>query len=287
MKWKYTILPEPLHPVADLTIEYFIKHRGVRSSTIQIEQPLAPDVRFRPTFTARTSDHYTLCVEVAEEVYTNSRDEFVLTCLSKALPVKLFISIPTNTKDPGYSQKLQTARSRGVGVIEIDEHSTNVIQEALPLYLSGVRQIDVKTFPAKLREALVKAETTFRNSSPEKGCATIYEEIESICRIAGQKTHDAGHWKQQTNFNFQKDPWAKLMQLMEDHLDINLAKCPDLSRALIARIHGLTTYRNDSGHKPANAKALINRNRQLRTRFEGAVDVLSDLVAAVKPLRVL
>src|SRR5437868_2398811 len=108
-------MPEPLHPVADLTIGYFVNHRGVRSSSIKIEQPIVPDIRFRPTFTAKTSDHYTLCVEVAEEVYTNSRDEFVLTCLARALPVKLFISIPKNTKDPGYSQKLQTARSRGVG----------------------------------------------------------------------------------------------------------------------------------------------------------------------------
>src|SRR5690242_11317386 len=107
MKRNYTILPEPLHPIADLAIAYFIKRRGVRAATIKTEHPIAPDVPYRPTFTGKTSDHYILCVEVAESAYTPSLNDFVLTCRDRGMPVKLFIAIPKDIKDPDYSQKLK------------------------------------------------------------------------------------------------------------------------------------------------------------------------------------
>jgi len=122
---------------------------------------------------------------------------------------------------------------------------------------------------------------------PDKACALVFDEIENISRAAGKKTHDTGCWKQSVTFKFESGPWAALMELWGDNLDFKKAKCPALTKAFIARIHGVTPHRNESGHKPKDAAALMKRDRELRTRFEGAVDLLTDLIAVVKPLRII
>jgi hypothetical protein len=105
--------------------------------------------------------------------------------------------------------------------------------------------------------------------------------------MAGKKTHDAGCWKQSVTAKFESASWAALMELMGDNLDSKKAKCPALTKAFIARIHGITPHRNESGHKPRDANALMKRDRELRTRFESAIDLLTDLLIAVRPLRII
>jgi hypothetical protein len=291
MRHKYNILPEPLHPIADSTIAYFVKRRGVSPTTIKIEQPVETNIPlpFRPTFCAKTTDHYFLCVEVAESPYNNSLDAFVLNCMNQGLPVKLFIAIPNGTRDPDYGPKLNLAKSRGVGVIEIGERSVSVVQEALSLSLAGVRPVPAEEFPPKLREGLSRAETLFRSGGPDKACSVIFDEIESICRNMGEKANDNGYWRSSTsvNFRFATGSWAKLMQLLSMEFDAKKAKCPRLTPAFLARIHGITPHRNESGHKPRSEAELTRRDRELRTRFESAVDLLRDFVVAARPLRLL
>jgi len=59
----------------------------------------------------------------------------------------------------------------------------------------------------------------------------------------------------------------------------------ELKKNLLIRVAALTDHRNDAGHKPKNRAALIARDRELRTRFEHAVDVLRDFANATRPLR--
>ncbi len=288
MKYTYTILPESLHPIADQTANYFIMKRGVRATNIKVEQPIDIELPLRPTFTAKTRYHHTLCIEVSEFAYNSSLDTFVLKCMNQGLPIKLFIAIPKGTHDPEYSRRLSTAKARGVGVLEVNEKSVDVVQEAIALSLAGVRPIAVQEFPAKLRESLTRAETMFRDGSPDKACSLIFDEIENICRAVARKTYDEGHWTGgAVNFRFETDPWANLMQLMGARLNAKQANCPKLTAAFLARIHGVTPHRNESGHKPANAEVLKKRDRELRTRFESAVDLLGDLITAVKPVRLI
>jgi hypothetical protein len=47
-----------------------------------------------------------------------------------------------------------------------------------------------------------------------------------------------------------------------------------------------TEYRNETGHKPASLPKKIERDKQLRTRFESAMDELGRLIEAARPLRV-
>jgi hypothetical protein len=77
-----------------------------------------------------------------------------------------------------------------------------------------------------------------------------------------------------------------VLEFLKSHVDRTRVKCPELAPALINRLIAITPHRNDTGHKPASLKKLIQRDRQLRTRFETAVDDLQALVQAVQPLHV-
>ena len=126
--------------------------------------------------------------------------------------------------------------------------------------------------------------------TPAKGCALLYDEIESLSRRVANKTFQRGLWKtgETPEGNVDTRAWANVLDQLSDKLDFHScrASCPDLSRNLIAQIRGITGPRNESGHKPKRKSDLIKRDRRLRTRFESAADLLLDLSDAAKPLRV-
>ena len=281
----YKALAESLRSVADQAEIFFRKSRGV--SGFKVESAIHPEIGC-PTLHAQTRDHHLLCVEVSESPYPATLDRFVLDCVRLGLPVKLFIAVPkpTDPRPSGYDKELSRARDCGVGVVEIEGETIKVVQEPVPLSLSGLRQVDRKDFPQKYREMLAQAESTFRQGNPAKGCSEIYDEIESLSRRIAEKTLVKGMWISAPGpgFNFKKDAWANVVRTMIKRLDY--AKANQISESLLARILGLTSHRNDTNHKPANKKHLMRRDRELRTRFENAVDLLAELVNASRSLRV-
>jgi hypothetical protein len=60
--------------------------------------------------------------------------------------------------------------------------------------------------------------------------------------------------------------------------------CASLDKQMVQRIVGITTYRNQTGHKPRNIQDTMDRDSKLKTRFEAAVDLLLELVQAVGPI---
>jgi hypothetical protein len=136
---------------------------------------------------------------------------------------------------------------------------------------------------------LAEAESTFRNGSPAQGCLLIQQEIEQLSRKVAKKTHAKNLWRAlkpgvKAPPYTSKVPWAKIMEIMIDHIDPH--KCPTPDKSLLNRIAGMTSHRNESGHKPGTLKDLIKRDREARTRFESAVDTLFDLIQQSRHLRI-
>lgn len=285
MAYNYKILPTSLHVTATAAIEWFETHWGLRKKAIQLEQAIAADIELRPTFSVQTRDFHTLCIEVSEKAYASYLDKFVLDCVNKGLPVKLFVAIPKDTKYMEYAKDMKVARQRGVGVIEVDGTSGTVLQNALSLSLSGLRTLDVNLFPKRYRENLTQADQTFRDGSPDKACALVYDEIESLFRKMAAKMKDKGWWTPKNVKKVAKVPWARVIKDVDDNLDRTKCPCKGLTCVLMAQIYGITGHRNDSGHKPNSQKNLIKRDTQLRTRFESAVDLFQELVNATTPMR--
>jgi hypothetical protein len=259
---------------------------GISKGAVAVEQPIHSDVEIRPTFSAQTGDFHLLCIEVSGTAYANHLDACVVSCIRHGLAVKLYVAMPKGLKDPNFEQNIRAAKRAGVGLIEIDGASGTIIQNAQSLSVNMVRPIQVIQFPKKYRHNLMHAEQTFRDGTPEKACALIYDEIESLFRKVATKTHSKGWWANSNGWNIDTFAWARVIDDWSRHLDRGNCPCPSFTPAFAARLHGITTYRNESGHKPKDYKALIKRDQQLRTRFENAVDLFKELVEASKPLKV-
>jgi hypothetical protein len=280
------ILPASLHETADAAIEWFSKNWGLKRASIRVEEAFHPDVNFRPTFIANMDDGHVCCIEISQKIYSNTLDSVALDCWQKGLPVKIVVVTPKNPRDPNYSKKLKDAKRAGVGIFEIDRTSTIVVQQPLSLSLAGVRPIDPTEFPQHYRQNLQHAHQIFRDGEPNKACSLVYDELENACRRFAKKCFDKRLWANSGGLDITGVSWATLMGNIDRHLDRGNVVTRNVSHALISRIVGMTSHRNDSGHKPKNVKEVTRRDRELRTRFEAAIDLLKDFVDATKGFRI-
>jgi hypothetical protein len=278
MTYSYKILAPGLHETADAAINWFIEKWGLQQSRITIETPFDPDINFRPTFVAALADGHILCIEVAGNIYSNTLDSVVLDCLAKGLPVKLVVASP-KSKDPDYSTKLKSAKRAGVGVFEVDSQSGLMIQVPLSLSLAGLRSLELKDFPKRYRQPLQHAHQMFRDGEPSKACSLVYDELEGACRNLGKRCIKKGLWSSK-GLKVESDAWATVMRSLDQGLNRSDPHAKKITSALIARIIGITSHRNESGHKPKNLRERSRRDQELRTRFEGGVDLLKDLLNA-------
>jgi hypothetical protein len=283
----YVYLSNSLVPTAERAAQYFKDNHGINA--FRVEQELYPGLAYRPTLQALSADHYYLCIEVNESPYPGILEPVVLDCVTQGLPVKLYVAFPSDPVPADYKVRVDRARAHGVGVLELSPDRAQVIHPPLPLSLVSVRARAKNEFPPRYRTFLTDAENTFKSGSPAQACLLIQAEIEQLSRKVARKSKAKGFWRslrpnEKTPRLSDKTPWAKVMEMLLDHLDPN--KCGSPDRPLLNRIAGLTSHRNEAAHKPKTLKALIKRDREARTRFESAVDTFYDLIVATRHLQV-
>lgn len=285
---KFRHLSQTFHAMADAVVEYLQNERGIKGFVE--EEPIHKEVA-RPSLHAKTQDHHFLCLEFSETTpFPLSVERFAPNCSRLCLPVRVFVAVPSDTKDPDYNRDLNRAREWGVGVLTVDGNHVTVVQEPLALSLAGVRRIDMKKYPTKYRFPLSQAEVTFRQGNPAKGCSEVYDEIEALTRRIAKKTLKSGMWRASKTgaaipaIDLDKGPWANVIDVLMNQLDPGHP--PRIPKAQLAHVLGITPHRNETGHRPNSKEALIRRDTTLRTRFENAADTLLELIVASKPLRV-
>ncbi len=74
MTFSYRILSPGLHEAADAAIGWFMNDWGIARKAISIEDSFEDDVDFRPTFVVKLDDGHLLCVEVSENICSNTLD---------------------------------------------------------------------------------------------------------------------------------------------------------------------------------------------------------------------
>jgi hypothetical protein len=162
------------------------------------------------------------------------------------------------------------------------------VHSPLSLSLCALRNHDKQSFPLKYRYAITHGEEVFRSGEPAKGVSLIYDEVEDIIRKLAARVDKIGLWRtlkpgeKRPKYRLKKDSREKITKLLIDHVDFQRCKVP---QPLLGRVWGITPHRNDSAHKPTSMKTLIQRNTELRTRFETAADILRDLCVATSSLR--
>lgn len=288
----FNFLAQTLHSTADTVARYFRDQHGVTHIKAEIE--VESDIAYRPTLLGKTQDHYLLCVEVTDVGFSGALKDFVLACSARSLPVKCFMAIPKGVDDATFREIRRRTQEHGVGLVEAESNGCTMIHPAMPLSLYGVRKIDTKRFPPRYRQALSDAETVFRSGDPAKGCSRVYDEIERLTREIAKKVQGKGLWRpthvgeRRASPNLDTGSWRKVMDLLHGHLDYKRLRPQGgaLNTTLLGKVLGIVPHRNDTGHKPVSKAALIARDRQLRTRFEHAVDTFDELVRASKVLKI-
>src|SRR5580692_1036443 len=219
---KFRHLSQTFHAMADAVVEYLKTERGVRGFVE--EEAIHQDVA-RPSLYSKTTDHHFLCLEFSETTpFPLSVERFAPDCSRLGLPVRVFVAVPADSKDPGYHRDLKRAHDWGVGVLAVNGNDVAVVHEPVSLSLAGVRRIDKTKFPPKYRYALSQAEMTFRQGNPAKGCSEIYDEIEALTRRIAKKTKKSGMWKasrtgaQVPGINLEKDAWASVVDVLMNQL---------------------------------------------------------------------
>jgi molecular chaperone GrpE (heat shock protein) len=124
-----------------------------------------------------------------------------------------------------------------------------------------------------------------------KGCAIIYDEIEDISRTIIKKTKKKKMWRKlkpgekASKLDLDNGAWEKVLELFQSFYIVNKNKVADLTANLIHRIAASTAYRNESAHKPKTPEERTQRDREMRTRFESAADLLLDLLKVLDQLK--
>jgi hypothetical protein len=284
---KYRALAEGLIPVADAALKHLRETEGATRFRSEVE--VAPALAYRPTLLGECHDKSLIAVEVNDGAFTAPLDTFVVECQRLGVPIRLFIAIPETAPEKQQLQLLRQARTRGIGVLLESKRRIERLLPAVHLSLFGLRPIPMTKFPSQLVSRLTQAEESFRSGDPAKGCGRVYDLIERRTRSVALEVQTRSLWKaglsvkaKATEWYTKKGAWAKVLELISDSGDFEAmkrAKLP-IEKALWARVQGLVPDRNDTGHEPSTREELQERDRQLRTRFEHAVDTLLALTRA-------
>lgn len=283
----YRILPQQLHSIADSAKAFCREQWGISTNRIKDEEAIIDSIGYVTTLHAIMKDYHWLCIEVSENPFPAVLNEFILDCKTQALPVRLYVAIPGSSIS---GPELARGKRQGVGLMQVVDGETTIVQDALSLALTGLRSPDPRDFPPQYRQTISDAVATFRNGNPSKACAVLYEEIESVSRRIAAKALKKGCWNSKgggpPSGNIDAMPWANLLRMMMERFDPRQCNSPDLTSTLFGRLIGATPHRNESAHKPRSQSALKKRDSELRTRFESGSDLLRDLIRAARPLRI-
>lgn len=274
----YKILAPEQFEIADQVKKYLSGTMGL--SKIKVEESIDASLDYRPTFTAQSQDHHLICVDVSEALVNSTRANFISQCERQGRAVKFYVAI-ASTNYTDFAKDFKEAKRTGIGIIEVNllTNTYEILNQPLSLSLTGLRPFQMPDFPKKYRQTIMTAIELFKSGEPNKACSLIYDELESLTRKLAIKSYNAGEWSTTlTNPGHLKDrmAWASVIKHLRDDLNRS-GKYKVVTEAMMSRLHGVTTYRNDSGHKSNDTKALQKRDNQLRTRMESAIDLLHEL----------
>lgn len=287
----YSILGQDLHETANAAKQYFGKQYGAKGFKCETAIGTLP---LKPTWQARLASGYLLCIEVRESPFSSSLYHFVSECAAGGVPVRLWVAVPTSAAAPTFNAELKQARVLGIGVVQIGEDGDgHEFHRPVPLSLFGLARTDFNLVPARKRDELKSAESTFLDGSPGQGCQALCQELELVTRQFAEFTYKQGWWKQPkgggraSTIKFFKDPWASVLAQLEARIDTSCVKgkCPAFATHTIVRARGHTDWRNAVSHKPRSLIEVQKRDARLRTMFEATRDVLIEWYVITRHLR--
>lgn len=267
----YDYLSPELYETADAVHDYLINELGLRN--INIEKQIHPKIKYGPTFNAKTSRGYIICVEVAGTPYPGILDSFILDCIRRSLPIKLFVANPDHEFSREESRQEGRQADNGVGYLIFRDGDIIKLRDALELSLL-IPDIDMKKYPKKFRNAISDAKSTYQNGNPVKGVAEVCDEIEDLIRKTATKAKRKGKIPIHDNLDLNKGALAKLIKKLEEK--------KVLDHGVLTQCEIVKRIRNDSSHPPKDYNGRMKRHQKLKTNFQVSIDLLDELIVECK-----
>lgn len=274
----FVSLSEALRPMAKAVEKYFRESRGLQA--IKEEKPVV-GTKLVPFVQGKTVEGEFVCIDFSEDKAFPPTVSSLVKSLSDAqIPARVYIALPAEASNGRYGQEFQEAKREGVGILLVDaDGNVSVAREALNVLCKGVRKIKVENFPVEMREHLTRAQNTYLDGNPSKGCGELYDLLENVCRRIAKAAHSRGDWSGTAPFDFETAAWNTLIKHAAAHMNFN--NLNDLTVTEWEALLSMPRPRNDSGHLSMSISKRRERDEQLRTRFESASDALKGLIKSV------
>lgn len=276
-------LAEGLRNPAISVVNFLRRERGLPK--VKIEEELVRGLP-KPTLQAATPEGEIICVEFSEtDCYPQGLARLAEDLRSVALPVKLFIALPSTAQTATFMSDLVRARRQGIGIMLVEPSgNVNVLDEPISLLLTQLRRINMADYPSKLRDRLFQAQNTFLAGNPPKGCSDVYDILEETTRKIVKAAINKNLWNGKLPaFDPATESWNGLCKSAFANMQFN--NIGTLNQQIWANVVAITRHRNETGHSPKTIKARKSRDLEMRTRFEHATDVLRDLIQHTKNFR--
>lgn len=268
----FQFVDEFLQPYAQLALSWGKSHFGIIPKSLEYEVGIRKIQDFAPTISGRSKDFHILCIEVSNSIIRPVVESFISECRRVGLPVKLYIAIPDTTSHD-FQRELRRAKELGIGVISFSLSSAfHIWSEPLSQSLVGLREIPQKGVPVRVKPDLENAYNLFLNGRPDVACHDICSLLESECRLFACKLLRKGTITLQRK-DIDKMSWMSLTKhLISKFGDIKLVY-RNLEEPTLHAIVAITSDRNDVAHRIQSIPKLVERDHQLKTRFEHICDI--------------
>jgi hypothetical protein len=172
-------------------IEYFKATYGSVNS-LKVEEELHQLVSWRPTFYFKKTKFNFIACEVSETLLPQLLDSAAADLINNAvnIPTSVYVICPHSAYAAAKNGDLEKVRSRGYGVITVDEHKHARTQiDCIPLihHISrGVLEQYVRSMKGQIKVAVADAYTTYCTNA-EQGVQQSAQIIENLITLMAEK----------------------------------------------------------------------------------------------------
>lgn len=264
-----------LQDVARSALNYFAELYG--NARISVDQQIAPDIPWRPTFLVRPNNLEFIGVEVEEIVYPEALRGCAIDLRQGSLPVAAYAVCPLEVAQADKNEKqFKSLCAHGFGFCTVDEeqnltkkHSAIHQQQFIPE--EEFREI-VKTLPLAIRRHTRSAYETYQ-MNPVQG-------VQEIGQIPEALIWSVVDYSDNKNWLDKKQIPNKVALAIGE-----LLACNHLQNArpsLGAAADFFSNFRNKVSHAPISAKKNAARMKKCRDGFTLGVRTTNNLIEAMK-----
>lgn len=267
----YSILPTPLHQIADSAAIII----GTRYSlpTCKIEEPIHPDISWTPTLHWKTKTGYIAC-EVSETPYPTILVKTFTEIIHSNLPIRIISAFPIDhsLSPKDFEADRNKAKRSGIGLLPAGTNNDGSIDYhgiSIPLFMPP---IDLKKYKSILHPNIRSIFDTYMGGNPKAGVQELGQLVESIIYNLANQAKKNNKLGASSYINGAYYPCNRLIEDM-----IAEASGAIINKQLLKKCGTFMDDRNIVSHPPKTIKSAIQIESRLKNLFTNGLYILEEI----------